>query len=242
MKEDMKIRMRLKFSRTGAAARLSHLEQIRELRRMAESSGLPCSLGKCGKARIARMSFGPAVSVGYESLCEYADLYLSGQAPEAEVFRKISAVSGGGISLLGVRRIPRHFPSIEALVNVAEYEISGGMPSGYGHESIKGFLESREIVIAKKKPNGVSEFINARPLIISMEMKTPETLRMLLRFGPKRNVKPERVFFQSMGLKDEGQCGDSRGAGENASGAAAGWSIKRVGLYWENASGQLIAP
>ena len=76
MNDGPKSRMRLKFARLKEAGPLSHLEQIKAFRIVAMASGLKCWPAKAGSGSVPKMSFGPAISVGYESTCEYADLYL----------------------------------------------------------------------------------------------------------------------------------------------------------------------
>lgn len=218
-------RIRVKFSRLGQARDLSHLEQIRELRTMVKAANLPYTVARCGKAEIPKMSFGPAISVGYESLAEYADIYLLHSPGLEEVFDKLKSVSEKGISALGVKRIPLHFPSIEVLVNVAEYEISGEAIQNCNDETIKRFLGRSEILMAKNKPGGQSYFIDARPLIMSMELKNSSTAHLMLRFGPKRNIKPERIIGEAL-----------------EHGHSPALQVMRKELYWENSSGQLATP
>ncbi|MFH1618968.1 MAG: TIGR03936 family radical SAM-associated protein [bacterium] len=217
-----RFRIRLKFSRKGPASRLSHLEQIRELRKTAEASGLPCACVKRGKNRTAKISFGPAISVGYESLCEYADIYLRSAVGEAEAGEKIGAAFSPGLEVIRVRRIPLHFPSIESLVNVAEYEIRGKFPEHYGTDALRRFLDRSEIIFVKTKPDGTKETINVRPLVLSMETDGAGTAGLMLRYGPKRNVKPERVLALSLDTEPDPD-----------------WKVLKKGLYWESPGGML---
>jgi len=229
--------MRLKFSRLGQAKMLSHLEQIRLLRRMMEKSGLPCICSRRGKMNVVKMSFGPAISVGYESMAEYADAYFQRNVDEKEITNALSSASEGGILLVSAKRVPLSFPSIEALANAAEYEVCGEFSQEYFRTNIAEFLKNKEIFIAKNKTGGCREIIDARRLVISMEIKDRRTLKLLLRFGPKRNVKPEHiVFISSMNMES---AGDGK-IFEIANSDSGGFQVKRVELYWENSEGRLM--
>jgi radical SAM-linked protein len=220
-------RLRARFARRGEAAGLSHLEQIHALRAITAASGLPCAAGK-GKAAQPKMAFGPAVSVGYESDAEYADIFLAAPVSEKEAFDKLRAACGGGFSALGVKKIPVHFPSLESLVNAAEYSAGGDFGPEAG-AALARFLAREEIPVVKKKADGEAKVIDARPLIISMRLESAGTLELALRFGPGRNLKPERVLCECFGLDPQ-------------SFAAAGWKILRRQLYWESAKGALNVP
>jgi len=226
-------RVRICFSRIAEARELSHIQQIKALRKAVCDSGLACVFSKCGKTPIAKMSFGPAISVGYASSAEYADIYLSQAIADKEVMDKLSKACPQGLMPVSIRRIPVHFPSIESLVNTAEYEITGEFKAAEGTQDIKTFLERKEIIITKVKPQGVSQSIDARPLIISMERKSENCVYLFLRFGPKKHLKPESVINSWLGI--------SRTSADGGGNVPA-WDITRKQLYWENSSGQFVAP
>ena len=218
-------RLRLRIARHGAAAAFSQLEQIRAFREMALASGLPCLVP--GKAS-PKMSFGPAVCAGYESEAEYVDLYLSAPVAQAEAVAKISAAAKDGFVVLSVKKVPVHFPSLESLMNAAEYEIRGDF-GPQAAQSLERFVSCSAIPVVKTKPAGTQECIDARPLIISMALCAPQTLHMVLRFGPGRTLKPERIVCHWLGI-------DAQSA------AAGGLTVLRKQLYWESSEGVLHTP
>ena len=227
------IRLRVRFARQGPAAALSHLEQIKAIRSIACNSGLPCLLSDFGKSKVVKMSFGPAVSVGYQSTAEYADVYLSAVVTEQEAVEKLNKACGGGFSVIGAKRIPLHFPSLESLVNAAEYEVRGDFGGGSSRMPLEDFLRRDKILIRKTKPTGVEELIDAKPLIIAMKLNSPDCLYLFLRFGPKRNLKPERII--NAWLSPDGS--------DNAPALQPDkWTVLRKQLYWESSSGRLTTP
>jgi radical SAM-linked protein len=183
-----KLRVRLKFSRLGNARKLTHREQIQEFRKMVTYSGLPYFQTKAGNLKIPRMSFGPAISVGYESLCEYADLYLADFVQETVLLEQLSKQETNDFKIIQAKRIPVFFPSIESIVNVAEYEMNASLPSNF-HQSINAL--PNQILYEKVKPSGTKEIIDVKPLILSIKIENQSTVSMFLKFAPKSNVKPE---------------------------------------------------
>ena len=214
--------MRLKFARLKEAGPLSHLEQIKAFRIVAMASGLKCWPAKAGSGSVPKMSFGPAISVGYESTCEYADLYLEDFVKAETAVEKISALDSGRFRLIGARRIPLFFPSIEACVNAAEYALEGGLPEGFSQETVERFLGLKSAVYERVKPSGEKKTIDARPLVL--EALCPGgsgSLKLVLAFGPGRNIKPEAVL--------------SLMSGSNAAPAR----IVRKELFWFDSKGKL---
>jgi radical SAM-linked protein len=224
------VRYRVCVSRLGDDARqLSHLAQIELLRRSVLKSGLPAMMDKKRKRPKPRLAFGPAISVGHESLAEYFDLELSERVDADAVRIGISKALDSGFDVTSARRIPRFFPSLDASINVVRYEIRGRFvcPSETG---LDAFLKNDEIVIEKIKDGGARvERVDARPLIIEMRQDPEDTLHLTLRFGPKRTVKPEAVLRAWLGESQE-------------TAKEPPFNILRKELLSETSKGELIAP
>ena len=243
-------RYRVRIARGGEARELTHLGQIEALRRAVLRSGLPglspdggpgaAAPGAVpsssrrggggpggseggGKRTRPRLSFGPAISMGYESEAEYFDLELESPEEPREVAQALTSALPAGFRVMGVRRIPRFFPSLDSCINVVRYEVGGAFPAD-GSETLRRFLDRGEIPIEKVKKGGaLVERVDARPLIIDMSLAAPDRVRMTLRFGPKRTLKPEVIIREWLG-------------------GAEGLQVIRKELFSETASGELIAP
>lgn len=219
------VRYRIRVSRLGCrASRLTHLGQIEMLRRAVMHSGLPAATDRRRRPR-PRLAFGPAIALGYESLAEYFDLELTKGLPAREVASALSEVLDCGFALRAVRRIPRFYPSLDASINVVRYEICGPFPRGSAAE-LERFLARKEIVIQKIKEGGARvEHIDARPLIREMVLSAPDCLRLTLRFGPKRTLKPEALLKEWLGTA-----------------ALGGFRVLRKDLLSETSEGELLTP
>lgn len=222
MNEGPKSRIRLKFARLGPAKDLSHLEQIKALRGRAAASGLKYWPAKVGGTVTPKMAFGPAVSVGHESLCEYADLYLEEFVKEAAVMEKIQPQDDEFFRLLSTKRIPVFFPSIEAAVNAAEYFMEAEFPAGFSQAAVDAFLALKELPFEKVKPSGERKTLDARaPVLASSFDPESALLKVTLKLEAGRNVKPETVAELMAGGKPEFK------------------RIVRKELYWFDSSGKL---
>lgn len=222
MNEGPKSRIRLKFARLAPAKDLSHLEQIKALRGRAAACGLKYCPAKVGGSVTPRMAFGPAVSVGHESLCEYADLYLEEFVRETAVMEKLQPLDDERFRLISARRIPVFFPSIEAAVNAAEYFMEGEFPAGFTQAAVDAFMALKTLPFEKVKPSGERKMLDARvPVLAASFDQASALLKATLRLVPGRNVKPETVAELMAGAKP------------------AFTRIVRKELYWFDSGGKL---
>ncbi len=222
MNEGPKSRIRLKFARLEAAKDLSHLEQIKILRGRAAACGLKFCPAKAGGQPMPRMAFGPAVSVGHESLCEYADLYLEEFAREAAAAEKLLPLDDAYFRLVSARRIPVFFPSIEAAVNAAEYFLEGEFPAGFSQAAVDAFMALKNLPYEKVKPSGERRLLDARTPVLAASFDIGSALlKVTLKLEPGRNVKPEIVAELMSGGKP-----------------VFGRIVRRE-LYWFNSGGRL---
>lgn len=221
MNEVPKSRIRLKFARLAPAKDLSHLEQIKILRARAAACGLKFSQA-AGAKPMPKMAFGPAVSVGHESLCEYADLYLEEFSREDAVAEKLRPLDDGSFRLVSAKRVPVFFPSIEAAVNAAEYFMEGEFPAGFSQAAVDAFMALKNVPYERVKPSGERKLLDARTPVLSASFdRDGALLKVTLKLEPGKSVKPEIVA--------ELMCG----------GKPVFTRIVRKELYWFNSGGKL---
>lgn len=234
------VRYRVRVSRKGSARALTHLAQIDRLRRAVAESGLPAVSDGRRKRPRPRLAFGPAISLGYESEAEYFDLELTEPRAPQEVARRLAERLGEGIEILSLRRIPRFFPSLDASINVVAYEVRGPFPDDCAAR-LERFLARKEIIIEKLKDGGKRvERVDARPLIRELALAAPDRLRLTLRFGPKRTVKPEAVLRSCLELGPAPAPSPQERAPEAE--PLEGFLITRKDLLSETARGELLTP
>ena len=190
-------RVRLRFSRKGETRFLSHLEQIEVFRRAIRRAGLPLVFTS-GFHPQPKAAFGPAISVGYESQSEYMELDLFRRVELPEITQMLNNVLPPDFELIEVKRVPLFFPSFDSLVNVAEYRIQYSVTQ----EQIDALLAKSEIIIEKHKDGKVTR-IDARPLIKELKIENGGLL-FRIAFGPKKNVKPEKILQVLCGLDETG--------------------------------------
>lgn len=222
-------RYRLRFKRTGPARNLSHLQQIDALRRAISSSSWPVAKTASKKPR-PKISFGPAISVGYESYAEYCDADMEKRLDVNVSKDTLAPFLPEGFELLQAKSIPRFFPSLEQALNAAAYQIHVPLLEGT-EEKWAQFEKSQNFMVTKKKEDR-DVIVDVRPLVKAWKL-TGSQLELTLRFGPGRTVKPEKLIQAVCGLTDEA-C--------DVAAPSSAWRILRTQLFFEKQGGELTEP
>ena len=204
-------RVRCRLARKGLVRFLSHLEQIEMIRRTIRRAEFPVCFTS-GFHPQMKISFGPAISVGTESECEYFEADFYSKINIEEVKKRFLTVLPSGFSLVSLSSAPVFFPSLESLITRVDYEIS--IPEHFFVEKLKeedlnieNFLNQPDLFLEKLK-KGTKEIIKIpiKPLILNLawlEGRQEKTLTLVLRFGPGKNIKPEQVVSLFLKLSPE---------------------------------------
>lgn len=219
-------RARIRFARLEAASNYSHLQQIEVIRKALVQSSWPLSLTQ-GKKSKPRVSFGPAISVGYESECEYCDVELQSRLDMNTAKENLEKNLAPGFYVRDIKSIPRFFPSLEQSLNVARYEIRSPLLNGT-EDAWGQFWKASCFMVTKKKQDG-DVAVDARPIVRSWKLEG-DVLELFLRFGPGRTLKPEKIIQAVCHLNDE----------QIEMGVpTSSFKIKRVQMYFEKQNGDL---
>jgi len=92
-------KLRLKFTKTGRAVYISHLDLMRTLQRVFFRAGLPLRYSE-GFNPHAKISIVLPLSVGTSSVTEYLDFWLTEDMPLAEIPKRLNAAMPEGIEAL----------------------------------------------------------------------------------------------------------------------------------------------
>jgi radical SAM-linked protein len=188
------VRLRFKYSKTGAAAFLGHLEMLRFWQRALRRAGLPLAYSK-GFNPHPRLAFGPALAVGVESLAEYLDAEFTQAVNPEEIKKRAQAQLPAGLELLLVKPVPAGARALTAVIEVAAYQASWLLPPDTQllQSSIEALLARQEVNIIYPGREG-EKVKDIRPGIFKLELTADNNLEMLLETSSKGSVRPEQVI------------------------------------------------
>ena len=198
-------RCRLRLERKGTGRWLSHLEHVQAVRRAFRRAGIALATD-AGRSPKARLAFGPAVSVGQESESEYVDAWLAGDLAPEEAARSLARALPAGYRVLEAKKVPLHFPSVEASSNAALWEASGDLPDDLD-ERLKQFESREELWMEKRSPSRTSKIDLRKAAEFRREATT---LRLRLRFPPGLPLRPEEAL-KALGLAPAERRGEGKG-------------------------------
>lgn len=180
------MRMLLKFSITGAAKYISHLDLQRAFSRALRRSGLPVKITEGFNPHYI-FSFASALAVGIASECEYAEIVLTDYIKPNDFFIRIKQNMPPGIIAKNAFEMKTDAPKLMAALNQAAY-LADIETNDYKSVSIAvAKINGNKEVIAIKPKTG--EKINVRDMII--RLVADKNIEMLLSASPQSTLRPD---------------------------------------------------
>lgn len=119
---DLRIRLRVRFSKTGVMRYLSHRELMTTIIRVLRRADIPLVYSQ-GFHPSPKVSFGPPLNVGMSGLREYFDMEVRPDCLKPDLEDTINRYLPEGIKIQGVNPLPEGAASINSFISRYEYEI-----------------------------------------------------------------------------------------------------------------------
>lgn len=196
------MRVRIKFSKTGAMKYIGHLDVMRYFQKALRRADIRVALSG-GFSPHMLMSFAAPLGVGLTSEAEYFDLDLAEDYQGDVLVQKLNEQMADGFRVLDAREISTEKGQKGmTLVAAADYEIRvrdlafealiAALNGLAVDDAIALFLNQEEIPVEKKTKKGMKE-MNIRPLI-GRFVYADGTFSMTVSQGSRDNLRPELVL------------------------------------------------
>ena len=212
------VRVRLTYSKTGAAAFLGHLDLVKVFTRAIRASALPPLRYSQGFHPHPKLSFAHPMPVGVESVDEYADVELEWAAVAERIPAAINGHLPEGVSIRKAEFISLQAPSVSAIISAQVFQISleavqRALKNGASGPEIdfadfnkfdgflRDFMAMDEIMVHIER-GAKSRELDIRPLL-SRLVRDGDLLTMELRSTSGAGVKPHEVVSNLFGLPPE---------------------------------------
>ena len=184
----MENKLRLRFSKTDTLRFIGHLDFLRVFMQTIRRSGLPVAYSQ-GFNPHQIISFALPLSLGMESVHDYADITLTEEIPYDEICSSINAVAPRGLKILDAYKSAG--PAAAAATIAADY----CMPAnGLSQEKMQEVLAAETLVIPKKTKSGIRD-TDIRPDIYSLNLENGgEILKMRISAGSAKFLNPSLVL------------------------------------------------
>ncbi len=193
---------RLTFKKVHNTKFLGHLELVRVFVRAFRRAGLNLVYSK-GFHPMPKVSFACALPVGTESLQETVDIEVAGPLEAISLKASINRQLPSGIVVTSVKEIPPNKKREQLRESHFLITLNG---AGLKQEDLDRFLKSDCFPIIKVKKKGDIE-INARPLVKSMSLISPNRIKLALQHTPGPEIKPAEIIKNVFSLNDSHMSG-----------------------------------
>lgn len=163
-------RLRIRFSKLGKVRFTSHRDVARIWERALRRAQFPLSYTE-GFSPRPKLSFGLALSTGYESLGEYLDVALRQDDVELEQLPTLlDPVLPVGVEVQAAVRLPAGAESLQSAVTSCTWRVElRGVAAADAHRAVAQALDATELVVSReRKGREVSEDI--RPGILALRV------------------------------------------------------------------------
>lgn len=186
------IRIRARFSKTGALKFLSHRELMTHMTRALRRAGVRLEHTQ-GFSPSPKVAFGPPLGVGVAGTGEYFDMELIPLMPLEEVARRLNHQLGDGVSVHEMASIGMQEPSLQGFVTRYEYEIVS--PSAI---MLQEFMDRAEVIVARDKGP-----VDIRPMLIEAIPLSGSSARVIVQDMGERKVRIDEIARMVFGHPSE---------------------------------------
>ncbi len=205
--------VRVRYGKMGRLTALSHLETMHALIRAVRRARLPVAYSQ-GFHPKPRLSFGPALPVGVESVCEYVDMELVGTHDAAAVGTALGRELPEGLTLLEARAVDPRLPSLNETVRAVHYRVE--FPEGWSEDAlqrrISDFQAAEQVVIVRSAPPKArggkrnsktaapkERHIDLKELVTHLAREGPRGVAFSVRADPSGSARPAEVLAAVFG-------------------------------------------
>ena len=209
-------RLRLRFTKEGDAALLSHLDLLRLLDRALRSAALPISFS-AGFHPLPRLQVGHALPLGVHGGGELLDLELAEVVPPVTLINTLQPQLPTGIQLLTAEEVPLGQKSLAQLLEGARWitgfctESGATLPSQVWQAACRAVLAAPDLPWEDIDKKGRTRQRDLRPLLKDLTLHGQEgasvQLAVDVAIDPTgRSLKPEQLEPILAGRLGEGLC------------------------------------
>lgn len=192
---------RVRFTKEEHFKFLSHLELIRAIERALRRAEIPLAYSE-GFHPHAKLSFGPALAVGVNSMDEYFDMQLTADLDPEAITEVLNNHLPQGIHINAIRKCLHNVKPLNAVINRAAYVVVLNMNKNVIDEvteTVNHLMEHEELMVLRSNKNG-QKMVNIRLWLHNLNTEiineTQLQIRITGEIGSGGNLRPEDIIKQ----------------------------------------------
>jgi radical SAM family uncharacterized protein/radical SAM-linked protein len=195
-------RIRIRYRKIGPARFIGTRELGTVWIRAARRAGIPLAFSQ-GHHPLPKLSFGPALPLGFSSEDEHLDVELTATLAPDDLLARLTAQLPDGLEPIAAEDIPRATPSIDQSIAAFRYEIDlSALPVPPGADAVAGavrrFHDAPTFPVTKPGKNG-ARVVDARRAVETLT-QVGDRLVMDVAVGRDGTLKPGLLLDELFGL------------------------------------------
>lgn len=182
-------RFRSRFAKSGPAKFFGHLEFSQLMIRAFRRAQIPLVYSQ-GFHPLPKISFGPPLPVGYESLAEFLDFHVPGNLRPQEATSGLNEVLPRGVTILETQEIPLKSPSIFDSIITTLYKVYLTDSRWLSEEKAGKFIEAKSFPVLWFRKN---REIDLKEFVKSFSLADDRALQIIVCTRPEGTMRPEEV-------------------------------------------------
>ena len=182
---------RIKLTKENNLRYLSHLDWQNTIIKSLYRSGLTLNFSR-GFNPTPRISLGIALPIFVESETEFVDIEIFDEISDEKLKETLQKVLPKDVRILKLAKIDRKSPSVDNIIQWAEYEFSPIEKNLYDTKTLlydinRKFSSGEAILTEKKNKKGIKRTVDIRSSIKSITQRN-EKIVMILKAGQSENI------------------------------------------------------
>jgi len=179
-----KIRVRVRFAKTGDLRYLSHRELMTAIIRAVRRADIPVAYSQ-GFHPSPRLSFGPPLNVGMSGKREYFDMELRPGFGMNDMKENLNRLLPEGLSIHDMGLIPEGEPSLQSFISRYEYEII--CPDT---KPMEDFIARESFVVQREKTEGANaDAVDLREMVEEAVIIDHTAMRLMVKDRGEKRVR-----------------------------------------------------
>lgn len=177
--------LRVKYAKKGKARYMGHIDGMEIFKRALRMAGIPVAYTQ-GYNKHERLITGPALPLGYESLCEFVDVELYEQCADATIHTLGNYFPDG----FEIKLAQHHNPATLPLQSIAYYRYSISFSDSRLYDMLATNLKNKTNIVKKTKKGLKNlQFDDA----IVQFLLSNNTIELLIRAG-EDSIRPDSLI------------------------------------------------
>ena len=174
MRGDAGFPLRIRFAKRGPVRFVSHRDVARAFERAFRVAELPVAF-TLGFSPRPKVSFGPALAVGYESEAEYLDVECTHDVPGDDVAAVVNTALPEGMAVTGIAPLADRAPALQEIITSLAYRVTlDPVDDDVLLGAVNALLAQRElpVEVTRKGERAVEDI---RPAVLSLGVLSSAT-------------------------------------------------------------------